>query len=795
MEGHSYVSCIKINGVPILPPMVTKDIKQEISNYKESAINVEKKLAVSRTIGKVKIELKDIKCKKKVHDSKENLINFEYENGNYNETKIKTNVDVNDIPIRTSKSFYENLEKTLQCSKKLNMRCKSENQINLAPDLISRSESIIADIDTDYCSNETIPIKSATTETIPEIWKPQVPKTLNIIPLTLNNVPCKGIKKCQESDLDNLGDTPKLVRQGSYILDTPSPILLAHMQMELASSTCAPCSEYIPTSCANTNQRKEWNVTQAKIEWEYEAKNKKSIPTRSYSNTGHAMCKSISLQTKPECSFTMYPSTKSVDCIQTMLTDKHIDGSNTQIDHKKNHSIYNNDENRRRLETWNEYNSSCTFNPAYKFGGSLEDLNKHNNKSTTDKLTAKLSKNLDIQDPISRLKSNIASDKLLTVYKKVQEMHKKQMAELMFRQHREQTLLQKEFEKQQLLLLAEIKKSFPEISVSLFPENILSPSFNQITTDSDNLCENNNNNMQSVNRIKHNSEQGDEIKHLQDDNIKMVPCPLNYIYSEVNYDNSSCSSKYSYTVQSSETSSNVNNSITEIREGDMEIQTNDTKNYKKKLLEESDKCKRPNVSRELFPLDSKTIHVPILDSTIYETKHIKAANVINAYVRGYLVRRIMRTERVIALKNTYKEALHYILKLHIDAPLNRSEFNFLHRLQLQCDAASMNVVELFAQNPQKRMQIIAQDREIKQSRIERPTSARSYSFATQRTLARKKLKEMEDYQPTSFVRSCLSRSRCQTWTSDIKERLISSNILYQSIKRSTSAGTVRRPWR
>lgn len=62
---------------------------------------------------------------------------------------------------------------------------------------------------------------------------------------------------------------------------------------------------------------------------------------------------------------------------------------------------------------------------------------------------------------------------------------------------------------------------------------------------------------------------------------------------------------------------------------------------------------------------------------------IKAANVINAYTRGYLVRRMMQTERVIALKNTYKEALHCMLKLHVDAPLNRSEFNFLHRLQLQ----------------------------------------------------------------------------------------------------------------
>lgn len=55
----------------------------------------------------------------------------------------------------------------------------------------------------------------------------------------------------------------------------------------------------------------------------------------------------------------------------------------------------------------------------------------------------------------------------------------------------------------------------------------------------------------------------------------------------------------------------------------------------------------------------------------------------------------------------------------------------------------MNIVELFAQSPARRMKVIAHDREIKQSRAERPASARSYSFATQKTLARKNLKEFE----------------------------------------------------
>lgn len=43
----------------------------------------------------------------------------------------------------------------------------------------------------------------------------------------------------------------------------------------------------------------------------------------------------------------------------------------------------------------------------------------------------------------------------------------------------------------------------------------------------------------------------------------------------------------------------------------------------------------------------------------------------------------MNTEKVIALKNTYKEALHCMLRLHVDAPLNLPELNFHKRLQLQ----------------------------------------------------------------------------------------------------------------
>ncbi|XP_017884073.1 centriolar coiled-coil protein of 110 kDa-like isoform X1 [Ceratina calcarata] len=766
MEDRSYVSCIKINGVPILPPMITEDVKREISRYKENAINIEKKLTALRTadsntnIGKTRNNIKDLKCRKRVDSSKENLVPFNYENAS-----------LNDVRIETFKNSNGNLDDS-------STKQKFEDRINLA----SRSESIDSSVNTDH-SNDTSSAKST------EIWKPQVPRTLDIVPLTLNDSNCKGSKEYQE----DFEDTPKLTRQGSYVLETPSPILLAHMQMQVAgSSSPPPCSEYIPTSQAKTtNRRKEWNVAQAKIDWEYEGKNKMSdsieslkSPTTNHGSShmhiGRVMSKSLSLQTKSE-PLVMY-STKSADCIRTMLVQETANKSCTHISRNKKHTD-NNDDKKQKRHIWNKCNSSSPVNSVCKLGGSLDDLGE-NNKGVREKPSG----NVELRDSVSKLKSSIASDKLLVVYRKVQEMHKKQMAELMYRQQREQTLLQKEFEKQQLLLLNEIRKSFPEVSVSFTSENVPSPNLDRVT-DAEKLSDNSDN---SVEKSNNNLEQNNEANYSQD-NTKTIPCPLDYIYPEINCNSAPCSIKYSHNARSEmELPLNVNYSPP--RTGKEDAEQSSTKTSEVKLSEESGQCKRSNVSRELFPLE--TIRVPILDRTIYSMKHIKAANTINAYARGYLVRRLMRTERVIGLKNTYKEALHCMLKLHVDAPLNRSEFNLLHRLQLQCDAASMNLAELFAQSPQKRMRIIAQDREIKQSRAERPTSARSYSFATQRTLARKKLKEMEECHPTSFVRPCLSsRSRCQTWTSDIKERLISSHVLNHSIKRSTSAGTVRKPWR
>lgn len=110
--------------------------------------------------------------------------------------------------------------------------------------------------------------------------KPEVPKTLNIVPIMVESGVQSDTDACQETkngdkpmnekpsesptSPESEDETPKLVRQGSYVLETPSPMLLAHMKEEVR---CA--ADYVPTSVSgNAIKRKEWNISQAKSDWE-----------------------------------------------------------------------------------------------------------------------------------------------------------------------------------------------------------------------------------------------------------------------------------------------------------------------------------------------------------------------------------------------------------------------------------------------------------------------------------------------------------------------------------------------
>ncbi|XP_011143369.1 uncharacterized protein LOC105185503 isoform X2 [Harpegnathos saltator] len=800
MQREFYTSCIKVNGIPLLPPLMTDSIKEEMKHYKSLAVKVEERLKVKQSVKRtIKNKCVQANIAESTNQSK-NLTKYSSDSdlSNYNTTSDTNNSDsYSKVTIVEPAPM---IQVTDEARDKLEIQSPMSDvplQPHLSPTNNTLDDSEPATVKTDQteCTNTMVEVSSSNEDnSSSESWKPEVPKTLDIVPITLSN------PKCEKDNIEPLvmvakenEHLPKLSRQGSYVLDTPSPMLLAHMHSELTDKNYVPT----PTS-VNQSQRKQWNITQSKVEWE-----KKQFPTETIEmpeklETRH---ESNLQRAEPVASTDSYQTNQSADRTEGAVGEEHT-GRSDVIQNQHNRTPSVDSKGTGTSEKSMRDDSVCVLNLVNKLqeaatiGNSPEtrspDKMRHYDKSKDTK---------EHRDALVKAKSSIASDKLLTVYKEIEEMHKKQMMELINRQRKEQSLLQAEFQKQQMLLLAEIQKCSAALPCQASEASNVTPNA---------ACEMRQRSSVSSPRGSHadvhcsNSKSSSSESHAN-----VIVCPLNYISPKNVYtpkhrrspfyitDTSLAAPNLKFTRQIDPRDPAYDDSVHINNNNNINHENDDNSGAR----ESRDRIvyKNSPVNRRLFPLDSNTTHVPVLDTSVYHDKHVRAINIINAYARGYLTRRLMRTERVITLKKIYKEALHCMLKLHVDAPLNLAEVNFLHRLQLQCDAASLNLVELFAQSPAKRMKVIAQDREIRQSRADRPASARSYSFATQKTLARKNLKEFEStmtkYQRPLVATKNIIRSRCQTWTSDIRERLVSPNTLNQSIRRSTSTGTVRKPWR
>lgn len=91
-----------------------------------------------------------------------------------------------------------------------------------------------------------------------------------------------------------------------------------------------------------------------------------------------------------------------------------------------------------------------------KLSGSLNNLTNSNSE-----IEERMTKSLDTNDFEVG-----TSERLLGVFREIQRTHDRQMADLIERQQREQIFMQQAFEKQQLMLLDHIDRTFPGISIA-----------------------------------------------------------------------------------------------------------------------------------------------------------------------------------------------------------------------------------------------------------------------------------------------------------------------------------------
>ncbi|XP_014211944.1 uncharacterized protein LOC106641881 [Copidosoma floridanum] len=806
---YEFSSSKVLNDIPVLPPLITSDIVTEIRYYKQLAVAVQERLKVLESRKKVVSE----KCNSlsNNHYIPTNLINDKCRScdqttvtfGRTLVPAIKRDesaclINFNcDLNMKTIKSFITNTDQTCELTDKKNNftlkqsqvehydNCTSNKSNSLMHKTLNESSSFS---DTKRTSNNSyhldlsVPIQKYSPESTLEKWKPQVPKSLDIVPIILDQ--SKSYGKLSISD-----ESPKLLQRGSYIVHQTSPVHLAFIQNEIPS-TDNKCT--VPVQAVVC---KEWNTSQIKDDLKASV-NMKNSPQFNLSakfqrnNFPNILCqracKSVS-NSQTGSPIDMY-QTKSVDCIQTIFAEECYSSkaAGGRISLRKYSSAYT---------VRGMHNNSCrTFDKnisIHRFTGKLSEPFSSSNSAiqksvkTSDNdlnlntITNKNCRKNTAQNCITKKqKPIVTSEKIVKVFKEIQETHKKQILELMARQLKEQTRMQENFKKQQILLLAQIRKAFPEISISALTEAISSKgtelvpeNFKVVKTKAHGIQNEQDNGKPEQNGTNYHS---DEI------HFKSVQC----YNSSKEIAPQACSSTNQPAVPSISSYNPISCQPSQVFDEKLTIFSRHSGLSNLKAIDDipvgTSAHRSCSVNRQLLPSDGKNNYSFVSDSTLYTENHMKAASIINAYARGFLVRRLMKSEKVIALKNTYREALHCMLKLHIDAPLKLAELNFHQRLQLQCDAASLSIVDLFSQSSAKRMKIIAHDREIKKARLYRPSSAHTYSFATQRTLARKKMKELgicPSLQNSVMSQSCPARTRCQTWTPNTKEKKITTSLI------------------
>lgn len=314
---------------------MTEDIREEVNYYKQLAIAVEERLKYLRLCDNKKLQPNEL------------------------------------LQLEAEKS----------CSSNRN----EDSNINTSSEAVTTSSDL----------NESS--KSNTIETTPErTSKPEVPKTLDIVPISL-------------SDSVDPGEPPKMVRQGSYVLDTPSPILLAHMN-----------NSYVPSG-SKTPKRREWNLNQPKNKWL--GTESKTRPRRNSASNVHNRIAKLSTPKGKAC--LSCRSAKSVDSIHTILNQDQSSVISSDVDSSRSTTPVNGEK-------------ISILALADQVGEAFKNENRQ-----------------------------LSPERVMGFFQEIQEMQKKQMIELLEKQQREQLMMQQQFKKQQSALVSQIKKAYPGVVLSV----------------------------------------------------------------------------------------------------------------------------------------------------------------------------------------------------------------------------------------------------------------------------------------------------------------------------------------
>ncbi|XP_026314048.1 uncharacterized protein LOC113225820 isoform X2 [Hyposmocoma kahamanoa] len=827
-RSHQYQSFMKINGVPLLPPVLSKECRKEMQYYKLLAKEVEKRIKTLRPyldmepVEVVSGAMELSEAKDKVDDAscllegychptsplKENVYNAINSNATLKTTdpldktmdmmfginvSIKNTTKCENSNSKIGTATIELPERDYNCPKKpvgmllneLNQSIKNSDSERKPLVKKKGGGEVLRKKDKGNLLGKNTVVTKASTKTESEIHKTleelDMMQTLrkedteisdissskvecNPLPNTYYNnteeefIPFKiegtSLRSFTGSLHDINADCSKdssspLVRQRSYTVLKPSPLLIQHLELQARNMGVDFKLISMSESLSNIPQlkkkkrRRSWDLETAKSQWSSMALDLKKNTGQGI--TSHSIAKTCAKQQIPS-SYTASKYRKPIP----------------------------------------KYSKSPKSDPIQrsKFGLSKINVPLKNNlrDSQPDAAMNKINKNDGSPKPPTQIKesspkisdtatsaANDPATKVRELYEKIQKQQLDQMACLVEKQKQEQILLQQVFDEQNNMLFKQLKSICPEPTVEI----------KQAWCDKEYNAERGPVSLSEL--INHtptaSGQQSPVAKTLVPQSpVSISPMsaftfPGNYSHcgdklkrsghkSNVNhYHNARPQTKVVTEHNSSRKLNYDNSGMTSDNELLLTDQTNDTMadlnvSFPTDNSEENNSCK--NSTCQVVSSSPGTVHrrniisntkctnnaIRSLENSIQKTMHAmtaltnqrklvscttqqrEAATKIVAYAKGYLVRRLMRTERVQATVATIHDALLCALQLHQDREGIRGADVDLHRrLIQQITAACYNLHDTFiTSSPAERCSVIAADRARRRVLATRPTS-------------------------------------------------------------------------
>ncbi|XP_023938849.2 uncharacterized protein LOC112046463 isoform X2 [Bicyclus anynana] len=788
-QSNQYMSCMKINGVPLLPPVLSKECRKEMQYYKLLAKEVEKRIQTLKPLI-FDTDTESTEDKTDAPDLPESEHSYELSqddiHGNFNckADKIKTVTtekcldDCEISRVHPISNTFDNITSNLYTdTDSASSKLSSKFMVDLSFSINETGKNLLDSVTSSHAPPNDLPERDcdynikdqkeiiyndnnngfdSTLKDERMSFSVSITKNALIDPATdihfnhdgpssLSSKSFTG--SLNEIHIESLKDTQALplVRQRSYTVLKPSPMLLAHLEVQSMNTgievTSISMSESLSNISSTYKKRRSWDLESAKKKWSSMALElKKTIKSDSKSAQNAKTEAAYSVKKTPSST-----KAKSLSQERQKRTPPKSVNRSEPIRKTKKSPVQN----------------SPTAQNTSKTPTQIIASNKNATESNKQKLLS------ESDDPATRVRE---------LYDKIQKQQLIQMANLVEKQKKEQMLLQHVFEEQNNLLFTQLKTICPKspnevkeawvdknrattdrgpVSLSQVinhkpqqnpcdsPVHVTLTETNNYLNYCDDVLKKSRDITGSIKKHNNRSHQAPEKiqseNHASEGNKTRTHSPVRKntpTSRKLTYETSASSDRECdqiLTDRTNDTLADLNVTFpSDHSEESQPFVYNSGRNSTRGSILESPMtapaalASYKSTDRAIRSME-ETIQNSIDSMCIRNTKkcvmrpatanELAAASKIVAHAKGYLVRRLMRTERVQATVQTIKDALLCALQLHQDREGIRGADVDLHRrLIQQITAACYTLHDTFvASTPAERCAMIAADRSRRRS--------------------------------------------------------------------------------